>query len=279
MDKKTNFSVLLAVYKNDKSEYLIDAFESVINQTVQPEEILIMQDGPIAEELTKTIQKYKERYPQLFTHLVNEQNLGLGLTLARGVKACRNELIARMDADDIACPKRFELQVNEFLKDSELDLVGGYIEEFEKTPEKIVSVRQVPLEETKIKRRIKTRSPFNHVTVMFKRSSVMKAGNYSDLRNTQDYNLWAKMLHIKCVMRNIPDTLVWVRVGNGMYERRGGKEYMKEEKEMQQLLLNYEMINKFQYWRNLLVRNTVRQLGSPARKFLYMHFLRKKIKG
>lgn len=275
MDKKIPFSVLTAVYKNDDKQNFASAMDSIIQQTVLPEEIVVMQDGPVGVELSAVIGEYKQKYPQLITHVVNPQNVGLGLTLARGVEVCRNELIARMDADDIACRNRFELQIKEFQHDTELALLGGYIREFDTDPKQPQATRTVPINQNEIYKRVKVRSPFNHMTVMFRKSMVLECGNYADLRNMQDYHLWIRMIHAGYRMKNIPVVLALARTGNGMYKRRGGKNYIKLEREIQQLMLNYKMINRLEYIRNLVIRVTVRKLGNRARKFIYMNFLRK----
>lgn len=270
-------SVLLAVYQKDSDQALIEALNSVIGQTYPPEEILIMQDGPVKKSIENIIQEYKEKYPELITHIVNEKNLGLGPTLARGTEACRNEIIARMDADDVSCPQRFEYQIREFIKDEELALLGGYIEEFEIDSNHPFAKRLVPLKQEEIYKKIKTRNPFNHMTVMFRKSLVMDVGNYSDLKNMEDYCLWIKMVYAGYRMRNLPYTLVMARTGNGMYDRRGGNDYIKSEKQIQQQLFDCKMINRWEYRRNLALRVLVRKMGSQARRFFYVCFLRKGI--
>lgn len=172
------YSVLISVYYKEKAEYLIECLESMVHQTVQPSEIVIVKDGKLTAELEDVLTKYKTKYQRLFKFVCLEKNVGLGLALAEGIKNCSHELIARMDSDDISIPNRCELQLREFAKDSLLDVCGGYIKEFCDSKEKVVSIRKVPLVDSEIKEYQKRRDAVNHVTVMFKKSKVLEAGNY-----------------------------------------------------------------------------------------------------
>lgn len=162
------FTVLMSVYYKEKPEYLQLALESVINQTVKPNEIVLVEDGKLTEELQAVITKYQQNYPDIFKTYALQQNQGLGKALNFGMKKCSNELIARMDTDDIAELNRFELQIKEFKQDKELMLCGGQIAEFADNPTEITSYRSVPLKHNAILNFAKKRNPFNHMTVMLK---------------------------------------------------------------------------------------------------------------
>lgn len=144
------FTVLMSVYYKEKPEYLQLALESVINQTVKPNEIVLVEDGKLTEELQAVITKYQQNYPDIFKTYALQQNQGLGKALNFGMKKCSNELIARMDTDDIAELNRFELQIKEFKQDKELMLCGGQIAEFADNPTEITSYRSVPLKHNAI---------------------------------------------------------------------------------------------------------------------------------
>lgn len=273
--EKPSISVLMSVYKNDNPGFLREAIKSMIEQSYAPDEFVIVEDGPLPEAIRNVLDEYQRKYEGLFYRIKLENNQGLGIALGIGVKHCKNNLIARMDSDDLACSNRLELQITEFLNDPSLELVGGMIEEFYDSPEKIAAKRTVPLVQNEIYKRVKTRTPFNHVTVMFKKSAVLSVGNYPKVRFAQDYYLWIEMIHAKCHMKNIEDTLVLVRTGSDMFKRRGGKQYYLLEKELQNKMYQYGMINNVERVRNLIIRRTVRCLGTGGRKFIYATFLRR----
>ena len=224
------FSVLMSLYLKEKPEYLNEALKSVINQTVKPNEIVIVYDGPITTELKSVVEQYVSNNPGLIKIIDNPENKGLGLALADGVPQCTYELIARMDTDDICRKDRFEKQLEEFVKDPRLDICGSHILEFEEKEENIVARRRVPLVDKDIKEYQKRRDGFNHVSVMFKKKSVLAAGNYQSCLLMEDTLLWANMFMNGAKGKNIDDYLVYVRIGKDMYERRGGFDYYKKYK-------------------------------------------------
>lgn len=165
------------------------------------------------------------------------ENKGLGNALRVAVLECQNELIARMDSDDIAIADRFEKQIRFFSADESLAICGGQIEEFIDDIKNIVGKRVVPETDSELKEYSKRRCPFNHMTVVFRKSAVCEVGNYQDWFWNEDYYLWIRMALAQMKFANLPDTLVYVRVGKDMYSRRGGKKYFKSEVELQRFLL------------------------------------------
>ncbi|WP_097027916.1 glycosyltransferase [Clostridium peptidivorans] len=268
------FSVLMSVYYKENPSYLQQAIDSVINQTVRPDEIVLVKDGKLTEELEEVINKYLQSYNKLFTIIEFQENKGLGVALAEGVKKSRNELIARMDTDDICKPNRFEKQLEVFEQNPNLDIVGSYIQEFEGSINNIVSIRKVPLRDIEIKKFGKMRNPFNHMTVMYKRSSVLKAGNYKEFLWNEDYYLWVRMILDKCNMKNINESLVYARVDNGMYERRGGIRYAQIDCKLQREYYNIGFVSKREFIINSLVRSSVRIIPNKLRKLIYKNKLR-----
>lgn len=223
------FSVLMSVYKNDNPEYLIQAINSItLEQIVKPNEIIIVVDGLIPIELEEVLEQYKEKCDYLKTVYLKE-NRGLGEALKVGLEHCTYNIVARMDSDDISVPNRFEKQIREFEKNNEIDIVGGQIYEFIDNKENIICSREVPLENKKIYKYAKKRCPFNHVTVMFKKDKILNCGGYLSWYNNEDYYLWIRMMENKAKFKNIPEFLVYVRVGDAMYQRRGGIKYFKSE--------------------------------------------------
>lgn len=272
------FSVLMSVYKNDKPEFLKSAIDSVINQTVAPDEIVIVVDGPVDNNIVELLNNYKEKY-EIFKIVFLEENLGLGNALAIGVNNCSYDLIARMDSDDISTEKRFEKQLNEFKNDENLSIVGGQIEEFIDIQANIIGKRNVPIEDKEIKEYIKSRCPFNHMTVMFKKADVQKAGGYIEWHFNEDYYLWIRMYLKDCKFKNLDDTLVYARVGNEMYKRRGGMKYFKSEAGIQKYMLSNKIISLPRYIYNIMLRFALQVLmPNKLRAFVFKKFARKETK-
>ena len=268
------YSVLISVYYKEKAEYLIECLESMVHQTVQPSEIVIVKDGKLTAELEDVLTKYKTKYQRLFKFVCLEKNVGLGLALAEGIKNCSHELIARMDSDDISIPNRCELQLREFAKDSLLDVCGGYIKEFCDSKEKVVSIRKVPLVDSEIKEYQKRRDAVNHVTVMFKKSIVLEAGNYQHALLMEDSLLWTNMILHGATFKNIDDYLVYVRTGADMFKRRGGLKYFKKYKNGRKIILQTGYISKWDYYYTLLVQLIFSILPNSVREFVYEKLLR-----
>lgn len=210
------YSVLMSLYNKEHSEYLRLALDSMINQTVKPDEIVLVEDGPLNDELYKVVEEYK---PYL-TLVINEKNLGLGLALNEGLKVCRNELVARMDTDDISKPDRCEKQLKRFEEKPELAIVGSYIDEFTGTKENVVSQRRVPISSEAIYEYAKRRSAFNHPAVMYRKSAVLAEGGYANLKRNQDVDLFGRMMFKGYKAENIDEALLWFRSSEELFARR-----------------------------------------------------------
>ena len=273
MTKK--FSVLLSLYIKEKPEYLRECLESVLNQTILPNEIVIVKDGPLTEDLDAVLYEYIEKAPDLYTIVPLKTNRGLGLALAEGILHCKNELVARMDTDDICRNDRFELQLNEFEKDDMLDICGSHILEFEGNIQNIVSKRTVPTGDESIKKYQKRRDAFNHMTVMYKKSSVLKSGNYQSCMLMEDTYLWVNMFLAGCKAINIDDSLVFARVGSDMYERRGGLAYFKKYKQGRKKVRETGYISWWDYHYSLIMQFIVAVIPNGVRRWIYKKFLRK----
>lgn len=267
------FSVLMSLYLKEKPEYLNEALKSVINQTVKPNEIVIIYDGPITAELKNVVKQYVSNNPGLIKIIDNPENKGLGLALADGVPQCTYELIARMDTDDICRKDRFEKQLEEFVKDPRLDICGSHILEFEEKKENIVAQRRVPLMDKDIKEYQKRRDGFNHVSVMFKKKSVLAAGNYQSCLLMEDTLLWANMFMNGAKGKNIDDYLVYVRIGKDMYERRGGFDYYKKYKAGRKKVYETGYISWVDYKITLIVQFIVAAIPNRVRGFVFKNLL------
>lgn len=219
------FSVLMSLYFKEKPEYLTECFESLKNQTVQADEIVVVFDGAITPELEQVVQNFAEILPLNIVRL--EQNQGLGKALNHGLTHCRNEWVFRMDTDDICIPERFEKQVAFVEQNPDTIIFGGQIAEFGSDINDIVSYRRVPTETKAIVEFTQKRCPFNHMTVAYQKSAVLECGGYQDLQ--EDYYLWIKLVALGKKVANLPEVLVYARVGNGMVGRRRGIAQAKAE--------------------------------------------------
>lgn len=221
-----NYSVLMSVYYKEKPEYLKAAIDSILNQTVKTDDFVIVCDGPLNEGLDKVIADYVKTNPGLFNIYRLPENRGLAKALNNGILQCKNELIARMDSDDISTPDRIEKQLKAFAE-NRADIVGANIIEFTGDIANTGNRREVPELNDDIIMFAKKRSPFNHPSVMYKKSAVVNAGFYEDYRFFEDYNLWTTMLIKGYKGYNVQETLLYMRAGADMYKRRGGFGYIK----------------------------------------------------
>lgn len=269
------YSVLMSVYVKDNPAYLKTAIDSMLTQSIKPSEIVLVEDGPLTEALYQIIENFKKQCPSIMKIISLRENVGLGVALREGLNQCSYEFVARMDSDDVACARRIEEQAAYFDKYQSLDIVGGDIDEFIDSPCDIVSQRKVPCTDEEIKDYMKVRCPFNHMTVMFKKAAVLKAGNYQHWHYNEDYYLWIRMMESGCIMANTGTTLVKVRVGKEMYARRGGHSYFKSEKKLQDYMLQRGIISFPVYVKNVVLRFIIQKLLTPTiRGIIFKKFAR-----
>ena len=273
-----NFSVITSVYKNDKPEFVRVALDSMlVHQSVKPNEIVLVQDGPVPVELSAILTEYEDKYPELIRVIRLEKKGGLGNALKLGVENAKYSIIARMDSDDICMPNRFEKQLAYIEMHPECDIVGGQMTEFIGEPTNIIGRREVPLSNEDIYQFMKSRCALNHVTVMFRKESVLKAGNYQDWFWNEDYYLWVRMMMAGCNFANIPDVAVNVRSGADQYARRGGKKYFDSEIGIKKLMLEKGMITRKEYIINYIQRFIIQlMLPNSVRGWVFRTFARKK---
>lgn len=278
MDEK--FSVLMSVYYKENPIYLKEAIESIYDkQILKPTEIVLVEDGKLTEELYQEINRQKEKLKNILKIVKLEKNSGLGKALNVGVLNCTNELIARMDSDDISSSERFLKQVECFKDNENIDIVGSNISEFINDINNIVGVRVVYENDIDIKKDMKKRCSLNHVTVMFRKSKILEVGNYLEWFCNEDYYLWLRLLKNNAIFKNISESLVFVRVGMEMYGRRGGMKYFKSEVGIQKYMLKNKIIIQIEYFRNISIRFLVQiLLPNWLRKIIYLKILRNNIK-
>lgn len=213
--EQKKYSVLMSLYKKEKPEYLRLAIDSMLNQTVAPDEIIMVEDGPLTDELYAVLNEY----PMLH-RIKNEKNLGLGLALNVGLKECKNELVARMDTDDCSKPERCEKQLERFLAKPYLTIVGSHIDEFVNDTSNVISQRIVPTTSEEIYNFAKKRSAFNHPAVMYSKTAVLENKGYADLKRNQDVDLFGRMQFEGYKAENIDESLLWFRSSDELAKRR-----------------------------------------------------------
>ena len=270
------FAVAMSVYHNDSAVFVKRALESIWDtQTVRPTQIVLVVDGPVGEDIMDVILDFQAHCPVLkLVQLAENAGSGNAMRVAMEVVDC--ELIARMDSDDISAPTRFEEQLSFFAENPNVDVLGGDISEFVGEEENIVAYRRVPATDHEIKNYMRKRCPLNHVTVMFKKSAVLKAGGYIEQFWNEDYYLWIRMAECGATMANTATVLVNVRTGQDMYSRRGGKKYFKSEMFLQNYMLQRKMISFPTYADNIAKRWVVqRLLPTQLRGLVFRTFARK----
>lgn len=272
-----NFSVLMSVYSKENPDFLKQSIESVLNQTLMPSEIVIIKDGPIGEELDSIIEKIMSNNLGLFKIISLETNMGLGKALQIGVTHCSHPIIARMDTDDICLSHRFERQINYLKNNPSIDVVGSWVEEFTKGKFDTSNlIKRVPTNSELVNSKAKYRNPINHMSVVFRKQSVLDSGNYQPLLWNEDYYLWVRMISNGYKIVNIPEVLVLVRSGNEMYKRRGGIKYIKNELILQKKMLDIKFITFIDFLINILLRSSVRIMPNIYRGVIYQKILRSK---
>jgi len=221
------YSVLMSIYYKENPKWLEESINSIMNQTIMTDDFVIVKDGELTKELNEVISEYCKKYPDIF-HIVDlKKNIGLGRALAIGLKKCKNELVARMDSDDISTKERCEKQINKFKTNPELDIIGSNIAEFIDNVNNIQAYRILPQGDKEIKEFARRRNPFGHPSIMFKKSKVIEAGNYRDYYLCEDYDLWTRMIQNGAKSYNFQEILVFMRIGQDFYKRRGGIKYLK----------------------------------------------------
>lgn len=268
-------SVLMSVYRKERPEYLKKALDSVLMQTIRPDELVLVEDGALGDELEKVIKQYEKKY-NIFHVVRFKENRGLGFALRDGLLECKNELVFRMDSDDISVKNRFERQLDAFAA-TQADIIGSNIIEYDTDMISPTGERRVPKEHNDICKAIKTKNPINHMTVAFRKSQVLKAGNYQPMPGFEDYYLWARMAKNGSRFYNIQDNLVKVRGGSSLMSRRGGLQYLKSIYRFEKSLYKQGSINVITYYANTCVRSAVCICPSSLRKIFYGKLLRRKV--
>lgn len=271
---KEQYSVLMSVYYKEKAEYLKESMDSIWAQTVPTDNFVLVCDGLLTEELEKEIQSQQKLHKNSLVVVPIEQGVGLGKALNHGMKYCRHNIIARMDSDDICKKHRMELQL-EKMREKNADIVGSAVEEFSASIEEVSSTRKMPETHEEIMNFVGKRNPFNHPSIMYKKDAVEDVGGYMDCPFFEDYYLWARMLKGGYTGYNIPESLLYMRGGSEMYQRRGGFSYAITAFKFRTKLKRMGVSNWKQYIISALGQVFVCLIPNGLREKFYQKFLRK----
>lgn len=269
-----DFSVLISVYFRETPAFMRQSLDSVFDQTVKPSEVVLVEDGPLTQELYSVIEEYSKRWSKLKI-IKLDNNLGLGMALNEGLKHCSYDLVARMDTDDICKPDRFEKQLSKFRQDEKLDVVSAWIDEFEEDITTIKSTRKLPEIHSQIYQYGKSRCPVNHPVVMFRKNAVIAAGGYQHMPLFEDYYLWVRMLVNGAKFYNIQESLLYFRTSDAMFRRRGGRSYAKTEITFLWTMYKLGYVGLVSTIKNFLIRYFVRIMPNKMRQYVYKNLLRK----
>ena len=273
----SKFSVLISVYFKENPFYLKEALNSIVNQTLLPNEIVLIKDGPLNDELENVLDEFIAKYPQLFIVIPLLINKGLGNALSIGVNKCSYDLIARMDSDDICVLNRFEKQIEFLIVNPKIDLIGTNVEEFNKIPGDLKRYRKMPEQGSLLIKYSRFRNPVNHPSVMFRKSKVLEAGNYNgDILFFEDFSLFIRMLSNGCIFYNINECMLYFRVGYGIdvIKRRSGIIYIKNEWKFARLALKVGSLNFIEWLFYISTKLPLRLLPTSVILFVYNKFLR-----
>lgn len=270
-----NYSVLMSVYFKEKPEYLSAAMESIFQQTAVTDDFVLVCDGPLTHELDAVIEQQLTAHPDIL-HLVRlEKNGGLGNALNIGLKKCRNQLVARMDSDDISRPDRCEKQLEVFRQNPGVSITSGIVEEFTETVQNIHTRRVPPETQEEILAFAKKRNPFNHPCVMYKKQAVEDAGGYQDFFLLEDYYLWVRMLQNGAVGYNLQEPLLWMRAGSDLYKRRSGWKHALTQRNLFRYMWKSGFISFPRYLGSTLLRTGASLAPNGLRTLMFKTFVRK----
>ena len=263
------FSVLISVYKNDVAEHFKIALKSIVQQTRLPNQIVVVKDGPVDERINDIIES--ETNENIEVDVIDLPiNKGFAIALNEGLKACNYEYVARMDADDISLPSRFEKQINFMKNNPDVSVLSSWIEEFD-SDGNVFSLKKLPLTHDEIFDFGKRRNPINHPVSFFKKSAVLNVGGYPLFKKSQDYALWSLLLVNGYKFANMGEVLLKMRAGNKFFERRGNEYFYHEQKILSfQRKIGY--INTTQYVSNFTARFLLRSSPSGLKKMIYKIF-------
>ncbi len=264
------FSVLMSVHSGENPGYLDQCLDSINSQILPPDEIVLVEDGPLTAALYDVIARWQDVFGGGFKPVILGENLGFAEALNKGLEQCFFDWVARMDTDDAAYSERFMEQMNFIENNPGVDVVGAWIEEYDDNMDSATGIRKVPETHDEIVRFGKWRSPLNHMTVVYRREAVLKASGYPrHLRKMQDYGLWAKLILSGARFHNIAKPLVRVRAGAEFLVRRGGINYCVNEMLLFSYLRKIGFLSLHELVFGAVLRISVRIMPAVLRRTAY----------
>ncbi len=268
----SSYSVLMSVYKAENPDFLSKSIESIMTQTLPPQEFVLVCDGPLSNDLDNVIEKYQHNFPDRMRILRLKENRGLGVALNEGLRVCQNEWIVRMDSDDIAFVNRCEKQMS-FAQENGFDVSSAWIREFGNN-QRVSVLRKVPASHHEIEIYAHKRNPMNHPCVILRKSQLEKVGGYRNMPKFEDYDLWVRMLQNGAKMGNIQEPLLYMRAGKDLYRRRAGLKYCKDILRFWREMRRIGFSSRKECAFNIISRCAVSLLPNKVRQSIYKQRLR-----
>lgn len=272
MKKREKISVLMAVHNAIEPSHLNEALASLYGQTQRPDQIVLVEDGPLNRELKHTIDRWHNIWHRRLTRLRNRKNRGLTKSLNRGLQRAQHPLIARMDSDDIAHPRRFERQAKFLAHNKDVAIVGGTIEEIDGCG--TISIRHYPATHDEVVLSIHRASPLAHPAVMMRREIFLHGLHYDErYRTSQDIALWFDAICAGYRIANLRDTVLYFRIDDKTLCRRG---YRKAWNEFRIYCSGIRRLHGFWSWRYIypVCRLVARLMPTAIIRRLYRSRLR-----
>jgi len=267
------YSVLMSVYHKESPDFLRTSMQSMFDQTIPPSDFVLVCDGPLTEALDAVIASFQKQHPSTLQVVRLEQNVGLGSALNEGLTHCKYKYVARMDSDDIAMPYRIEKQYLA-IRSTGADIISGTVAEFDQIPGDRNTCRKLPAQHDQIREFAKKRNPFNHPCIMFRKETVESVGGYQPFYLLEDYYLWIRLLLAGYQGYNIPEPILYMRVGNGMYARRGGWSYFKTIYRLRKYMVKTKFCSMIDALKSLSVYLISCIIPAIMREKIYGIFLR-----
>lgn len=277
VEEYPGYSVLMSVYKKEDPDFLRQSMQSIYDQTVSVDDFVLVCDGPLTKKLDEVLDEMQKKFGERLRIFRQTDNHGLGATLNFGIQKCKNDLVARMDSDDISRKDRCEKELKVLSENSKISAVGSLVAEFEDSPEDSKSIRKVPEKQEDILKFVRLRSPMNHPSVMFRKSDILAVGSYPKVRNCQDYYLWEKLLANGYELYNIQEPLVYMRENENSFHRRSGMRYFKIQKKLFKQMRADGLLSYPQYCSVITVRFCSAIAPNWLRQAMFKKFMREKI--
>jgi len=265
------FSLLMSVYSGDKAEYLDESIASVVvKQIVKPDEYVIVKDGPVGGKIELVLNHWKKLLGSKFLILRMGYNVGLARALNAGLRACTYGYVARMDADDVSLPERFKVQVQFMKKNPDISLLGSWYKQFDDNMVTVISERKVPKNHSEIVKFSRSRTPFNHCTVLYRKENIISVGGYPEaIGYMEDWWLALKLISKGFRLHNLPLYLVNVRGGAAFMSRRRGALYLRQELMNLRVMYMSGLITRVDFIRNSMIRIVVRSMPVNITELAY----------